>query len=1066
MLTAVSLVGCGGGGGGGGSSVSLGGPALLSSGGGGTTAPSSPSSGNGQLDTEDLLSYQFSGSIQYLSAGALQAKQGEEVYAPDTQSSMIQAFVQAGQGSVVAGRSGSAYLIADSTYGVATAAQDFLAGAGLAADAYTYLDTQEKGETNRSTYLETQENSIVNILSSPLYTSSSGGGLGALILSPEDVEAHGWIVSDTGFDGNIDPIAGISGRAWLGDNSESVAAGYRNAIATGKVRLFYGLNADEQSRHSASNGCQGVEDTCMGTPYSLRVKNARGRYIDVEGTFVSTYGFAAYVMAWERMAEDTHISEVFAMGDACTVDLGDEGADADTGLGRLDIGCLARRAYESQLPPPTVPTTPTTVVVTAPTVDVVKPKPVVATVSPEPAIEEEPVAVTVAVVDPAPTVAVIEPKPVITSVSLPVVDELPTDLEKITYWDRDIDTETLTNEFKRLGLAEVTANRQASSYMIRHDVYMNRGRQKPISHDNSIYRYWDTFEYWLKDYEFLRAVHNFAAVDEFEVLPSMGLSRDSSYTHMAVGTMEQDMNYDDVYRQTGENSLVHFETNPFYLGEILPRYRDGKCCIWNWEESGMHKETWLDSDLVPDHGWIVSETGFNTYYVIYNDWQNVRANLRVKDYRLPWKRYPAGPAQIKVDYEEVLANGKVRLFYDPNGEHPGRVPEFLDYYPAEQARMKANYEEVLATGKVRLFYGLNGEQTGRDPVFLDCTDFEEYCIGVPHGYNSHYGFGAYLKAWERMPEETHISAVFAMGDRCVEDLGAAGPDADTGLGRLDIGCMAYEVYKVNLDPTSATLSVAARTRSSATLAGSSLLSVQDGNVQLQGQSAPPAFVGANDDPARQQFFDDFAQDLFSHLGSLWLPGSTQAGFSVGFPGDSFEGTYRPTHGVGRHYDVQAPSPRYALAGGSVGVMGMASGEVGIFTRFEGMDISFSYARSEDFFGGTGSGDFRFDSVGNSRLMVHRQMLPGVAEHSLVLGSWVRHAAVAGGKGRLLDDLRGVEYGLSMNYGWQRPGGLKIEASATAARFAGGEVELAGGNRFAIGSSDWQWGVGIKGSYEF
>ena len=241
LLTAVSLVGCGGGGGGG-SSVSLGGPALPSSGSGGTTAPSSPSSGNGQLDTEDLLSRQFSGNIQYLSRNVLQAQdqEGEEVYAPDTQSSMLRAFVQAGQGSVVAGRSGSAYLIADSTYGVATAAQDFLAGAGLAADAYTYLDTQEKGETNRSTYLETQENSIVNILSSPLYTSSSGGGLGALILSPEDVEAHGWIVSDTGFDGNIDPIAGISGRAWLGDNSESVAAGYRNAIATGKVRLFYG----------------------------------------------------------------------------------------------------------------------------------------------------------------------------------------------------------------------------------------------------------------------------------------------------------------------------------------------------------------------------------------------------------------------------------------------------------------------------------------------------------------------------------------------------------------------------------------------------------------------------------------------------------------------------------------------------------------------------------------------------------------------------------------------------------------------------------------------------------
>ena len=610
---------------------------------------------------------------------------------------------------------------------------------------------RRRERTNRSAYLETQENSIVNILSSPLYTSSNSGGLGALILSPEDVEAHGWIVSDTGFDGNIDPIAGISGRAWLGDNSESVAAGYRNAIATGKVRLFYGLNADEQSRHSASNGCQGVEGSCMGTPYSLRVKNAQGRYIDVEGTFVSTYGFAAYVMAWERMAEDTHISEVFAMGDACTVDLGDEGADADTGLGRLDIGCLARRAYESQVPPPTVPTTPTTVVVTAPTVDVVKPKPVVATVSPEPAIEEEPVAVTVAVVDPAPTVDVVEPAPVITSVSLPVVDEIPTDLEKITYWDRDIDTETLTNEFKRLGLATVTANRKASSYMIshisKHEFWHNWWliRHKKIP----LYQY-NRHVTELDNYYLLRAAHNFAAVGSRKFMPSMGLLENSSYTQITVGVNvplgTTFCNYDCGYRKTKENSLVHFEINPFYLGGqlgvYLPKPTSGL------RSTGWGKQIWLDSDFVEDYGWIVSETGF--------------AGPHLGDYR-----------KLKV---------------------------------AQIAQIKENYEKALATGKVRLFYGLNEEQTGRASVFLDCTDFEEYCMGVPHGYNSHYGFGVYLMAWERMPEEAHISAVFAMGDRCTEDLGAAGPDADTGLGRLDIGCMAYEVYKVNLDPTSATLS--------------------------------------------------------------------------------------------------------------------------------------------------------------------------------------------------------------------------------------------------------------------
>ena len=73
-----------------------------------------------------------------------------------------------------------------------------------------------------------------------------------------------------------------------------------------------------------------------------------------------------------------------------------------------------------------------------------------------------------------------------------------------------------------------------------------------------------------------------------------------------------------------------------------------------------------------------------------------------------------------------------------------------------------------------------------------------------------YGYGIYLLAWERMPENTHISAIFAMGDRCTEDIGEAGPDTDTGLGRLDIGCIAKAVYQANLHPASATLSVAAK----------------------------------------------------------------------------------------------------------------------------------------------------------------------------------------------------------------------------------------------------------------
>ena len=44
-----------------------------------------------------------------------------------------------------------------------------------------------------------------------------------------------------------------------------------------------------------------------------------------------------------------------------------------------------------------------------------------------------------------------------------------------------------------------------------------------------------------------------------------------------------------------------------------------------------------------------------------------------------------------------------------------------------------------------------------------------------------------------MPARTHISAVFTLALSCVEDIGAANADDETGLGRLDLGCLAYGV---------------------------------------------------------------------------------------------------------------------------------------------------------------------------------------------------------------------------------------------------------------------------------
>ena len=406
--------------------------------------------------------------------------------------------------------------------------------------------------------------------------------------------------------------------------------------------------------------------------------------------------------------------------------------------------------------------------------------------------------------------------------------------------------------------------------------------------------------------------------------------------------------------------------------------------------------------------------------------------------------------------------------------------------------LEKGYRKAVETGKVRLFYPLSVDDQGRVGDFLNswgsngCKGFENYCIGVPYRYKigdswfdsrqqakyntyqknvyfeTAYGFGVYQTVWERMPANTHISAIFAMGDRCTKDIGEAGPDAATGLGYLDVGCMAKEVYQVNLNPSAATLSVAFVR---ATVSSGQSQSSEDGESS-QAQSASASVEGQADSPDRQQFFDDFAQELFSDLGSLRLPGSTDAVLLMGFPGDSFRGRYRPTNNAQPDYQSYLPQPGYALVGGKFGVMGIGDGELGIFAKIEGIDVSFSYRRSEDFFGGSGSGQFAFDKVGNTRLMMQRQLSADqFRARPASCPAGCRHARVTDGQGELLSSLHGREYGASMRYDWQRADGISVSATAWTSRFAGGDVGLAG-ERFAIGSSDWQWGVRMSGSYDF
>ena len=1326
LVASVALSGCGGGGGGATSSVSpSGNPASVST-------PEASSAIN-----EGLLA----GVYRSQSSGSRRA----EVYDPRTRSSMVAAFAKATLATPTTSRGGNAYLIASSSLGIAQAARDLLAGIGVANSSYTFLDTASNNVSNRSAYQRTSANSIVNILSNPLYTRRGSKLVGGLIISPDDINKHGWIVSDTGFDGNINPLAGITGRSWLVKHKADIEHGYRQAVATGKVRLFYGLSADGESRHRSANGCQGFERYCLGTPYSLRVRNAQGRYMDVEGAFVSTYGFAAYVLAWERMAADTSIAKVFELADACARahDLGEAGADADTGLGRLDVGCMASRIYAASV--------------------VVEEKETPAVVPPVTVAVKQPV------VSPPADKEVVKEK------------KVPEETPPVTVVARKKDPlNALSKRFVSLGVTVVTS-REANAYAIGGYVVTVKGLNE----------YSDTGTTDMFINQIGENIHDAKAM-----LTQMGLASGSSYTFLD-GSKGVSLTHESLYKTTPENSMVYFGVNPFYVDGVQAKENfpaqivldAGHISKHGWIVSGIGYDMKYQCPL--DYGrkydaklrrWFYGcSDSFNTYppawFLGYNPWlfgdfgEGAKAALkgyrkaiatgklrlfyalneeqtkRASEYEnawgwngcryfeeycvgvpygaavfdqemtfngprfllesqaqivnqsylaaaygygiylLAWERMPAethisaifamgdrctedigeagpdtdtglgrldigciakavyqanlhpasatlsvaaklpmpskatvaliagrkpedhyvlddpgsvakafsklGNAVISSKQEDAYVIGErpmildaMKVFYTRLSVQAGgyqeayettsensivyfqRNPVYLygsnainDFFVVSDGGesggnwlsgglgnhnklvikpesikkhgwivsgatyrynqtnrqmgfntllwdsyttyLKEGYRKAVETGKVRLFYSLSVDEQGRVEDFLNgwgsngCKGFENYCIGVPSRYKikiigwhwvdnkwvsepefwydsrqkssgrnavyfeTAYGFGVYQTAWERMPANTHISAIFAMGDRCTKDIGEAGPDAETGLGYLDVGCMAKEVYQVNLNPSAATLSVAFVR---ATVSSGQSQSSEDGESS-QAQSASVNVEGQAENPDRQQFFDDFAQELFSDLGSLRLPGSTDAVLLMGFPGDSFRGRYRPTNNVQPDYQSYLPQPGYALVGGKFGVMGIGDGELGIFAKIEDIDVSFSYRRSEDFFGGSGSGQFAFDKVGNTRLMMRRQFLSTNSEHGLLLAGWTRHARVTDGQGELLDSLQGREYGASIRYDWQRADGISVSATAWTSRFAGGDVGLAG-ERFAIGSSDWQWGVGVRSSYDF
>ena len=360
------------------------------------------------------------------------------------------------------------------------------------------------------------------------------------------------------------------------------------------------------------------------------------------------------------------------------------------------------------------------------------------------------------------------------------------------------------------------------------------------------------------------------------------------------------------------------------------------------------------------------------------------------------------------------------------GNGSGQDP-FASLSPADREGVLA----AAATGKIHFYYGLDGQLAGRHSRSNGCLNIEAHCIGAPYefivqtgaqklvtlrgtSYSAPFGFAAYLMAWERLPAAAGVDALFALAASCTEDLGAPGADADTGLGRLDIGCMALGVR--------------------------------------QTQAAGASIDGA-------------ARDLFgARLGGLSLPGASAAGVQVGFAGDSFSGTYRPQPAAGG-YRPGLFDARYAALTPSLGIVGSAGGRrLGAYWQLaDKLKAAVSLARSEDFFGGTGTGEFAFSCSSYASLSLAGEA--GIAGAGVLrVQGWLQEGRAGCITGSLLDDLRGREAGIAIGY----QGSLRkarVQARMWAARFVGGRLQVAG-DRFAVSGSDTAYGGMLQISYSF
>ena len=339
--------------------------------------------------------------------------------------------------------------------------------------------------------------------------------------------------------------------------------------------------------------------------------------------------------------------------------------------------------------------------------------------------------------------------------------------------------------------------------------------------------------------------------------------------------------------------------------------------------------------------------------------------------------------------------------------------------------------DAVKTGKLRFAYGLNNAQTGRHSGSSGCLGVEQYCIGAHFEVNIEYAgtvtlvegtsnaapyiFAAMIMAWERLDPSATPATVFALADNCTIDIGAPGFDAETGRGRLDIGCMAAATAK------------------------------------------------ATGSTSTSETADGFIDDIFaSRIGRLQLPGATDARMPVKLSGDSLRGDYRPAPAAGGiFYQPDYAQLRFwPLPGSSWAIAHGRADEAGFSWSTTGLAAAVTYRRSQDFFGGSGSGWFDFASVRNLRLLLAGTL----AEKRLRWQAWGRFAQIAEPTAAI-DALHGHEIGAAVT-GEVGSGAIRLQMRAHLARFAGGRISLTDGGSFPIEAGELDYGLALRIRHNF